>query len=308
MTLQQLEYVLAVDQYRHFGRAAESCGITQSTLSTMIHKLEEELDVLIFDRAAQPLQPTSVGREIITHARATLQSARQLREATLNERQRSSGTIRIAFSPTVASHIVPRMINIMNQYPEVEVHACEQQRDKVVEQLLNGQLDVGVMALGHHVDHLLEIPLYRERILLYVSPIDPLHGQEEVDLQQLPYDRLWAIHNEYSFASEVCDANAFRYARVPRYSSGNVPTLLHIVNHNDGFTLIPELHVPLLRPEDKQNVRPLVNPEVYRQVSLFVREDYVREGLLNVLADVIKQIIPPSMIDPHLAKFPIRLR
>lgn len=91
------------------------------------------------------------------------------------------------------------------------------------------------------------------------------------------------------------------------YEAGNVATLLHIVNENSGFTIIPELHIPMLRPEHRAHLRRLVGPTPTRQVSLYVRQDYVREALLNIVADGLKQIIPPRMIDDHLAHYPIRL-
>lgn len=308
MTLQQLEYIVALDEHRHFGRAAEACHITQSTLSSMIHKLEEELDIVVFDRSQHPVEPTTPGRALLKQARLVLREADQLREITLSEQRRTSGVARIGFTPTIAPYVVPDLIHYIDTLPDVEMHASEVHRDKIVKRLRLGQLDMGIMSLRHPADGLLEIPLYRERIMAYVSPKDPLFDQAVVDLSQLPYDRLWAIHNEYSFESDECDNYAYKYARVPRYSSGDITTLLNIVNRNDGFTLIPELHVPMLYEEDKRKVRAIVNHEVSRQVSLYVREDYVHEGLLNVIVDGIKSIIPESMIDARLRQYAVRLR
>lgn len=308
MTLQQLEYILAVAEHHQFAKAADALGITQSTLSAMVHKLEEELDVVIFDRSSHPLTPTISGVAVLDQARITLFHAHQLREMTLSERQRKSGNIRIGFSPTIAPYLVPQLIADLGRNPDVEMHASEVQRDKIISQLLSAELDMGVFSIPHPVDGLLEIPIFHERLLAYVSPQDPLYGEPAVDLQHLPYDRLWAIHNEYSFASDVFDDCAYRLARVPRYSSGNVATLLRIVNLNDGFTILPELHLDMLRPEDRTKVRPMVNPEVVRQVSLFVREDYVREGMVNIVVDAIKNIVPESMLDSHIRQFPVRLR
>lgn len=308
MTLQQLEYVIAVADHGHFTKAAEACGITQSTLSSMLHKLEEELDMEIFDRSSHPVQPTVSGRLVVEQARTVVCESRKLLESTLSECKRKSGVLRIAIAPTIAPCLVPQLIHEFASHPEVDFRASETRRDRIVEQLRLGDLDMGIFSVPRPIPGLLEIPIYHERLLFYVSPHDPLYGHAEIDLQTLPFDRLWAIHNEYSFASEVFDNYAYQYARVPRYSSGNIATLLRIVNLNDGFTILPELHLDMLRPEDLSKVRPMVNPEVSRQVSLFVREDFVREGLANMVVDAIKRIVPEAMIDPHLRQYPVRLR
>ncbi|MCQ2298473.1 MAG: LysR substrate-binding domain-containing protein [Bacteroidales bacterium] len=307
MTLQQLEYVIAVADHGHFTKAAEACQITQSTLSSMLRKLEEELDMEIFDRSSHPVRPTVSGQSVVDQARIVVHNARKLLESTLSEGKRTTGTIKIAFAPTIAPYLVPQLIHDMSLLPELEFHASEVKRDNIIHQLLTGELDMGVCSIPHPVEGLLEIPIYHEELLLYVSEKDPLFGQEQIDLETLPYDRLWAIHNEYSFASDVFDNYAYKYARVPRYSSGNLPTLLRIVNLNDGFTILPELHLAMLREEDLGKTRPM-NPRVSRQVSIFVREDYVRQGLVNIVVDAIKRIIPEEMLDPHIVQYPVRLR
>lgn len=307
MTLQQLEYVLAVDEYRHFVRAAEKCGITQSTLSSMIRKLEEEMDLVIFDRNSHPVKPTLAGEEVIRQARIVIFHAKQLEEMTLSERKRVSGNIHIGVTPTIAPYIIPKLFHYIDTVPEVTMQASELHRDKIIEQLRNAQLDMAIMSLPHGDDELLEIPLYREEFVAYVSPNDPLYNQETICSTTMPRNRLWTLKQEICFqiqVSEFCDQESERSSL---YESGNVATLLHIVNENGGFTVIPTLHIPMIREENRGNLRPLVDPVPARQVSLFVRKDYVREGLLNIVADGIKTIVPEDMLDPHLVKYAIRL-
>ena len=307
MTLQQLEYVLAVAEYQHFVRAAESCGVTQSTLSSMLKKLEEELDLVIFDRNSHPVRPTLEGEAVVQQARVVLYHAKQLKEMSLCEQKRTSGNIHLGVTPTIAPYIVPQLFSYISSLPEVTMQAHEIDRDKIVKRLLNAELDMAIMSLPHVHDNLLEIPLYRETFYAFVSPNDPLYQQQEICSSTMPRERMWALKNEICFqmqVSEFCDQESERQSM---YESGNLATLLFIVCENDGFTVLPELHIPKLRPENRHMLRPLVDPVPQRQVSLFVRKDYVREGLLNVIADGIKQIIPQHMIDPHLAKYPIRL-
>lgn len=307
MTLQQLEYIIAVADHRHFVRAAKACGVTQSTLSSMIRKLEEELDLTIFDRASHPVTPTLAGETIISQARKVLFQANRLREMTLSEQHRAEGMVRLGVTPTIAPYIVPQLFCYIDSLPKVDMKVGDHNREKIIRMLKNAELDMAIMSLPKKDDVLLEIPLYRERFFAYVSPRDPLFQQQEVCSRTMPLDRLWALSREICFqmqVSEFCDQDS---QRVSRYETGSISTLLFIVNQNGGFTVVPELHIHLLRSEDVQNLRPLVDPVPVRQVSLFVRKDYVHEGLLNVIADGIKQIIPASMIDDHLAQFPVRL-
>ena len=307
MTLQQLEYVLAVNDYQQFVKAAEMCSITQSTLSSMIKKLEDELDTVIFDRNSHPVKPTLAGESIVQQARVVLYHAHQLEEITLSERKKTTGHIRIGITPTIAPYIIPKMFQHIDSLEDVTMKASELHRDKIIEQLKNAELDMAIMSLPHKDEQLLEIPLYKETFYAYVSPNDPLYQQSAICSNTMPRERMWVLKHEISFqlqVSEFCDQESERRSQ---YEAGNISTLLHIVRENDGFTAIPELHIPMLRKEDLKKIRQLVDPVPQRQVSLFVRKDYVREGLLNIVADGVKKIVPVHMIDPHLTKYPIRL-
>lgn len=307
MTLQQLEYIIAVDNYRHFVKAAESCGITQPTLSSMIRKLEEELDVVIFDRNSHPVKPTIAGEEVLRQARMVLFHAKQLGETSLSEKKKVSGNIQIGITPTIAPYIIPKLFHRINEIQDITMQASELHRDEVIAKLKNAQLDMAIMSCPHEVEGLLSIPLYREEFFAYVSPNDPLYQQESICSRTMPSERLWALKHEVCFqlqVSEFCDQESRRSSL---YESGNIATLLHIVNENEGFTIVPELHIPMIREEHRCNLRPLVDPIPVRVVSLFIRNDYVREALLNVVVDAIKTIVPTRMIDERLLKYAVRL-
>lgn len=307
MTLQQLEYILAIDEHRHFVRAAESCGITQSTLSSMLKKLEEELDLVIFDRNSHPVCPTEAGQEVLRQARIVLYHANQLKESILSERQKAQGNINIGITPTIAPCIIPALFRYVNQLPGVNIRASELNRDRVIEGLRTARIDMAIMSLTHPIEGLLEIPLYTEKFVAYISPNDPLIQEDSLCSTAMPLERIWVLQHEISFQDQVDTFSTQEASRRSIYASGNIATLLHLINANDGFTVLPELHVPMLRPADQHNVRPLINPVPTRRVSLFVREDYVREGMLNIIADAIKTIIPQHMLDEHLLRYPIRL-
>lgn len=308
MTLQQLEYILAVYKYRHFARAAESCGVTQSTLSLMIHKLEEELDIVIFDRNSHPVVPTMAGEEVIKQAQVVIYNARQLKEMTLSERKRVSGDIHLSVNPTVAPYIIPKMFSYLRQYyPDLKLLPIELRRKNTVERLVNAEIDMAIMSMPQKDDRLLEIPLYQERFLAYISPTDPLYKNDEVCYATMPRERLWSLMDEICFQHQVDIKGGIGDDSATGYESGSLITLMQVVDENGGFTILPELHYQLLSIPRRQHTRPIVDPTPTRQVSLFVRRDYVRESVVNIIADSIKAIIPAKMLDERLAKFPIRL-
>lgn len=307
MTLQQLEYIVALDKFRHFVKAAESCGITQSTLSSMIQKLEEELDIIIFDRSSHPIRPTLAGEQLINQARIVLFHSRQMQEIVQNERNRFVGDIHLGITPTIAPYIIPKLFSHIDNCPDITMHASELHRDDLIDMLKHADIDMGIMSLPHKDEELLEIPLYNEQFLAYVSPKDPMHYEKEIDFNTMPRERLWALKHEICFQKQFTDLYDCESSRSSMYESGSVATLLRIVDENKGFTVIPELHIPILRKTSRENLRPLVNPTPARLVSLFIRRDFVRESLLNIVIDGIKNIIPEHMLDERIKKFKIKI-
>lgn len=307
MTLQQLEYIIAVDAHRHFQRAADSCGISQSTLSTQIRKLEEELDIVIFDRNNFPVRPTISGEQIIHQAKVILYHSKQLHEMSLDERKRASGHVRLGISPTISPYIIPKLFRYIDAMPDVTMDASEPLRDKLIRQLKNADIDMAIMSLVEKDTDFLEVPLYHEKFLAYVSPNDPLYKEKTINSSNMPTDRLWALKNELCYQQQVMEFYDQESQHSSRYAAGNLATLIRIVNENSGFTIIPELHIPMLHTHDLIKIRPLVDPVPIREVSIFVRRDFVREKLLNIIIDGIKTIIPSSMLNERITKFQVRL-
>lgn len=308
MTLQQLEYVLAVDKYRHFVTAAESCGIKQSTLSVMIKKLEEELDIVIFDRNSHPIIPTQAGEAVIKQAQIVLFNTRQLRELTLSERKRTSGEVNIGITPTIAPYVLPKLFSYFrNHYPEINLHPIELHRKGNTGRLLRAEIDVAIMSMPQKVEGLLEIPLYKEGFVAYISPTDELYKQDSISLRTMPHERIWALKDEICFQHQISAQFPNSEETASNYESGSLITLIHLVDENGGFTVLPELHIPLLSIPRRNHIRPIIDPVPVRRVSMFVRHDYVRESILNAIADGVKTIIPASMIDERIKKYPIRL-
>lgn len=308
MTIQQMEYIVAVDKYRHFVKAAESCGVSQSTLSTMIKKMEEELDTIIFDRNAHPVRPTAAGEKIIAQARVILYNTEELREMTISERLQSRGDVKLAVIPTVAADVVPLLFKSMQEdSPNIHLHTYEIQICDILEKLSAAELDMAIMSTPLGNDKLLEIPLYYEKLVAYVSPDDPLYRMRELKSGEIPAERLWALQAGNCLRDQVFNFCNDSSGYTARYEAGSIDTLIRIVDTNSGYTVIPELHIPYLSELQQANIRPLVSPEVVREISIVIRRDFVRERILNEVANAVRKAIPDHMVDPGLKKFAIRL-
>lgn len=303
-----MEYIVALDTHRHFVKAAQSCGVSQPTLSTLINKLEEELDTVIFDRSCHPIRPTAIGEQIINQARVVLYNLSQLKELSLSEREQNSGSLKLGVIPTVAPYILPKLFQEMRtSHPQIDLQVTEQQTHIIVDQLRKAELDMAILATPLYHEDILEIPLYYEKFLAYISPQDPLHQSSEIEASQMPTKHLWVLkeghcmrNQIFNFCDGTSDYNGF-------YEAGSITTLVNIVDANGGYTIIPELHRSLLHREQQDNVREFGESAPVREISLIIRQDYVRQRMVNSLVDAVKAIIPDSMIDARLKKFAVKL-
>lgn len=307
MTLQQLEYVLALDKTRHFVRAAEMCGVTQPTLSAMIQKLEDELDCRIFDRSSHPIVPTPVGEIVIKKAQTVLHSVNLLKESIASIKGSLSGSFTVAMIPTVAPYLLPGFIAaFQHDYPEVSLRVTEMRTESIIRNLQSAEIDMAILATPLNDPNLLEVPLYYEKFEAYISPKEELFEKQEVATDEMSDDRLWVLEEGHCLRNQVFNFCKNR-KHASTYEAGSIDTLVKIVDINGGYTVIPELHVELLSDVQKLNVRQIVKPEATREISLVIRHDYVREGLMNAVANTVKQIIPQHMLDARLKKFSIKL-
>lgn len=308
MTLQQLEYIVAVDKYRHFAKAAEACYVTQSTLSSMVQKLENELDVQIFDRNSHPIKPTIVGEEIIKQAKVVIYNSLQLKEIVESQKETESGEIRLSVIPTVAPYIIPALFKKINDnFSAVQLNVSEARTSVIVQRLERAEIDVALLATPLNNPNLLEIPIYYEAFVAYISPMESLYSQQNIESDKMPSEHLWVLQEGHCMGNQVINICGKTSNFAAKYEAGSIDTLVKIVDTNGGYTIIPELHIPLLSDSQKQNVRKLVNPTPNREISLVVRHDFVKERLLNVLSNAIKSIIPDNMLDLRLKKFAIKL-
>ena len=309
MTLQQLHYIVAVNEYRHFGQAAKACQVTQSTLSSMIQKLETEMDVVIFDRKSQPIEPTALGAKLIDQAKVVLYHTSQFEEIVQLERNQDQGDIRLGVITTVAPYILPKLFNqISKNAPKINLEVSELRISQLVHKLQRGELDMAIMPSPEGVDDLLEIPLYREKFFDYISPEHPLYTHASISPDEFEVDKMWLLKEGHCLRSnQVQSIGPAQSQFVSPYEEGSIDTLVRIVDLNGGYTIIPELHIDLLKRCQKRNIRPINYPEQVRQISLVVRNDFVKERLLNMVVNQFKKIIPPAMLNKRLHKFTVKL-
>lgn len=307
MTLQQMQYIIAVDTHRHFVRAAEACGVTQSTLSTMIHNLEDELDAVIFDRSSHPVVPTAIGEKIIAQARVVLHNAGQLAEIPANEKSCIAGSITLGIIPTVSPYILPQLFMGMRRHPEVSLRVIEARTDNLIGRLHRAEMDMAILATPLNDPSILEVPLYYEKFYAYISPGDPLFPEEEISPESLPGENMWVLQEGHCFRQQIENFCSHNTHHSMTYESGSIDTLIKVVDSCGGHTIIPELHLDFLDARQKSNVRKITSPEPVREISVVFRNDFVKERLLNMVTDIIRNGIREDMVDPRLRKFSVRI-
>ena len=307
MTLQQLRYIVAIDQLRHFGKAAEVCGLTQSTLSLMVKKIEEELDVRIFDRDAHPVAPTEIGRKVIDQAKVVLYNVEQIAQITQTEKEAVTGPLRIALISTVAPVLIPGLFkHIGTHFPSLSLQAEEMLSATIKDKLRKAEVDMGILTGPVNETDFLEVPLYHERFLAYVSPDNPAYALESIRAEALLGQSLWIIRDGLrQLDPQELKKDTFTYERF--FEGGRVGTLIQVVNDNGGITIIPETHTNLILYSQQDSLRPIVDPVPSRTISLGIRNDYIHEAKLNAVIDAIRHIIPGSLLESAVRRGTVRL-
>lgn len=298
MTLVQLEYVVAVDTYRHFALAAEKCFVTQPTLSMQIQKLEENLGVKIFDRSKQPVVPTEVGEEIIQQAQLILSNARGIKEIISTKKGELEGELRLGIIPTLAPYLLPLFIkDFLAKYPKVKLRITELTTENIVADLKKNKLDVGLLVTPLNDNSLKENILFYEELVAYVSKSNALYEKNYVLPKEIDLKMLWLLEEGHCFRSQILNLCELRNAALTEgksfeYEAGSIETLRRMVEKDNGVTIIPELATLDLSPKQQKLVRYFDAPPPVREVSLVTHRDYVKKRLIEVLQAEIMAAIP----------------
>ena len=301
ITLTQLEYIVAIDEYRHFATAAEKCFVTQPTLSMQIKKLEDELGVIIFDRSRQPVVPTDLGAKLIEQARMTLSATQRIKEIIQEEQQEVEGTLKIGIIPTLAPYLLPVFIGpYIRKYPAVKVEVEELVSEEIIRRLKRDMLDVGLFVTPYHDEKIVERPVFYEEMLVYAHPDSELLKKKEVGHEDIVTSDIWMLGNGHCFRNQVvnlCEMSASQHKNLPfEFESNSLETLMRIVDVEGGFTLIPELALQYMSPEKKKQVRSIANTKPLREVSVIYSRHFTKQRLITLLCDEIKAVVPAHML------------
>lgn len=301
MTLQQLRYIVAIDRYRSFARAAAELDVTQPTLSALLVKLEDELGVRLFDRSNKSVRPTAIGEIVIRQAEAVLNQAERISETVAEHKGEVSGSLSIGVGQSIAPYLMPRFIKkYTDTYPSVKLTVNEMKGDAIIESLRLEKIDIGIAVSGHTAPEVEAIPFYSEPFHVYMSK-DCLLKIPVFNPADLVHEKMWIMKE-----SQCMRESAFSFCKsrsIGRhiYEAGSIETLIRIVDLNGGFTIIPEMHLPFLTDEQRQNVRPIQGDYVSkRSVSLYIRKDFIRRAMLDSVTRTLLTVIPRPLLAPSL--------
>ena len=304
MTLQQLEYILAVNQFRHFAKAAEHCRVTQPTLSAMIQKLEDELDTKIFDRNQQPICPTPVGQLVIEQARIVLEQAGHIKDIIEEEKHSLSGVFKLGILPTIAPYLLPRFFpQLMKKYLKLDIRVTEMKTKDIKQALQSGEIDAGVVASLAGMEEFRQTSLFYEQFFAYVAREDALYNNKVIRTSDLNGEQLWLLDEGHCFRDQLVRFCQMKSARASQlaYHLGSMETFMRMVESGKGVTFIPELAVLQLNKPQKELVRPFAIPCPTRQIVMLTNKNLIRHTLLEI--DAIFEGNPNHDITQTIGKY-----
>lgn len=299
MNIQQLEYILALDSYRHFSKAAEHCQVTQPTLSMMIQRLEDELGVKLFDRTVQPVRPTAAGRKVIEQAKVVLYQASLIKDI-VNEEERSlKGTFRLAVLPTIAPYLLPRFFQqLAEKHPDLDIRVLEMKTAPTMEAMQKGEIDAAIIANQPSESYLQGDILYYEQFFGYVSRDEPIFKKDLIKTADINDERLWLLDEGHCFRDQLvrfCQMEKVKI-RQAAYRLGSLETFMRMVESDNGITFIPELATLQLSREQKELVRPFAIPKPTREIVFVTRKDFIRHTVAATLIESIRKSVPKEML------------
>lgn len=300
MTLTQLEYILAVDQYRHFAQAARACYITQPTLSMQLHKLEEELGLKIFDRSKQPVLPTEQGLAVIEQARKIIAERDLLLEITHHKKDEVSGLLRLGIIPTLAPYLLPLFVNsFIKKFPLVKLQVTEMNTTSLVQKVKEGNIDAGILVTPLQDNAVQEEPLFYEEMVAYISKANSIFQKNYVLPSDIDPNKLWLLEEGHCFRSQIANLCELKKKSSQgssfEYEAGSFETLRRMVDLYDGITVLPELALGTLSSKQKDQVKRFRQPAPVREVSMVVRRAYLKRKLLDALKVEILQCLPEKL-------------
>lgn len=302
-SISQLEYIIAVDKHRHFGKAADQCHVTQPTLSMQIQKVEEEIGFPIFDRIKKPVVPTPKGLKFINQAKVLLHEHHKLMDLSRNQSEELSGELRLGVIPTVAPYLLPLFIeSFAKDYPLVHLVIDELKTDTIIQMLNDDTLDAGILATPLHETGLRERRIFYEPFSLYVAKSHPLNARKRIKEDDLDGEEMWLLQDGHCLRNQVVRYCALKKSEPKvfptiQFEGGNLDTLRNMIRKSHGYTLVPRLFVETLsEPEKRDFVREFEKPVPSREISLVFRRDQWKSDILKALQESITRKLPEDLM------------
>ncbi len=299
MTITQLKYCIAVAEYQNFTAAAEHAFVTQPTLSMQIQKLEQELDIQIFDRTQKPIRLTTVGEKIIEQAKQIVAESERMLDVVDQEKGTIGGVFKLGIIPTIMPTLLPMFLQTMlKAYPQLTLEIEEMPTQQIIEHLEKGTLDAGIAATPIGFDEIIEKPLYYEPFMVYVPLHSKLHQQKTVATEMLKTERILLLQDGHCFRDSALNICKLKHDSPAAFEikSGSFETLVKLANEGLGITLLPYLNARQIGSELQQNLKSFNAPEPAREVSVIYHKRGLKLHIINALHDKIRAIVRGAIV------------
>ncbi len=294
MTLVQLEYTLAVAEYKNFTTAAEKSFVTQPTLSMQIQKLESELGVEIFDRKTHPITITKIGEKIIQQAKKIVAEAKNMEHLVLENQNAMTGVINMGIIPTILPSLVPLFYkNFAKKFPDLRLNIKELKTEEIISQIKEGLIDFGILSTPLYEDNLIENPMYYEPLLAFIPETSELASKKKISIEDLHSERLLVLEKGNCFRNNVinlCDRSITDSNGV-HIDSGSFQAMVNLSKDGFGMTLLPLLYTETLPKEDQHLLHPFIDPVPTREVSLVYSTTQIRISFVEKFIELVQGII-----------------
>ena len=299
MTLTQLNYILAVDRCRNFAQAARECFVTQPTLSMQIQKLEDYLQIIVFDRSKSPVEPTPMGKKVLEYAKKVMNGANELEELSKSLRGEVSGEFILGIIPTLAPYVLPLFVqHFIEEYPQVELKIFEYQTDEIIKFLKEGKIDGGLLAVPLEIKEIEETHLFNEPFKIFFSPEHKHLSKKTVDEKDLDLSEAWLLKEGHCLraqALQLCQYKKHPGDKKLYFEAGSLETLINMVKSSKGFTVLPSLAVSNLSAQDQKLVRDFKTQKPVRDISFVTGPLSMKKSIEKALIKVITKNLPKEL-------------
>ena len=299
-TLTQMEYLIAVDETKNFSRAAKKCNVSQPSLSSQIQKVEEELDIIVFDRSKKPIITTQKGKRLIEQSRKILRECKKIFDIK-NDSGQLSGEFHLAVISSLASYVIPLFItSFSKKYPGVKLSISEQETQAILDCLYHDSIDAGLMVTPLYDNTIIERTLFYESFMVFASRGHELLKKKLIADADLDAHSVWLLEEGHCFHDQVIKVcSAGRRKNVLEnieFTSGSLETLVNLIRKGKGYTLLPELAtIHLSEMEKQKNLRKFKAPIPTREVSLVYSRSFLKQDIVDVIEREILNKLPKSI-------------